>query len=40
MIHDNAMVPSEVIQCMKNKRSGRNDLMALKLDMAKAFDRL
>lgn len=38
LMHENAMVASEIIHCMKNKGSGRNGLIAVKLDMAKAYD--
>lgn len=33
MMHDKAIVASELIHCMKNKRSGRHGLMEVKLGM-------
>jgi hypothetical protein len=38
-IHDNSILAHELFHSMKKKR-GRGGLMALKLDMEKAFDRL
>ncbi|GLT65285.1 hypothetical protein SLA2020_377240 [Shorea laevis] len=38
-IHDNSILAHEIFHAMKNKR-GRGGLMALKLDMEKAFDRM
>ncbi|GKA15518.1 reverse transcriptase [Tanacetum coccineum] len=40
MITDNAIVAFKVFQWLKNKRTGRNGAMALKIDMSKAYDRV
>lgn len=40
LITDNSLVALESFHWMKNKRKGKNGFMALKLDMAKAYDRL
>lgn len=40
LITDNIMVASEVMHFMKRKTSGKQALMALKLDTSKAYDRV
>ena len=39
-ILDNIVIAHECMHCLKNLRSGRESYMAVKLDMAKAFDRV
>ncbi|XP_027148760.1 uncharacterized protein LOC113749274 [Coffea eugenioides] len=39
-IIDNIMIVHEFIHCLNNRRGGSNAFMALKLDMAKAYDRV
>lgn len=39
-ILDNVMVAHEYMHYLKNKRQGKNGYMAVKLDMAKAYDRV
>ncbi|XP_057453964.1 uncharacterized protein LOC130745626 [Lotus japonicus] len=40
LITDNALIAHECFHYMKKEITGRNDIMALKLDMAKAYDRI
>lgn len=40
LIIDNIMVGIEVMHYMKRKSSGKDNWMALKLDMSKAYDRI
>ncbi|OMO88292.1 reverse transcriptase [Corchorus capsularis] len=40
MIYDNAMISFETVHFMRNKRTGRQAHMALKLDLSKAYDRV
>ncbi|XP_057450409.1 uncharacterized protein LOC130741856 [Lotus japonicus] len=40
LITDNALIAHECFHYMKKKITGRNDIMALKLDMAKAYDQI
>jgi hypothetical protein len=40
LITDNALIAMECFHWMKKKTKGKKGLMALKLDMAKAFDRI
>ena len=40
MIFDNILVAHETIHAMKNKRYGKIGLLAIKLDMSKAYDRI
>lgn len=40
LITNNALIAHEYFQYMKKKISDRNDMMALKLDMSKAYDRV
>lgn len=40
IITDNAMTAFEVFHSMKNKKKGKRGLMAMKLDMSKAYDRV
>uniref|UniRef100_A0A803NPX3 Reverse transcriptase domain-containing protein n=1 Tax=Cannabis sativa TaxID=3483 RepID=A0A803NPX3_CANSA len=40
LIQDNAIVGFESLHCMKTKRFGNGNKMALKLDMSKAYDRV
>ncbi|OMO57411.1 reverse transcriptase [Corchorus capsularis] len=39
MIYDNAMIAFKTMHFMRNKRTGRQAHMALKLDLSKAYDR-
>lgn len=39
LITDNVLIASEVIHYLNRKREGKNDWCALKLDMAKAYDK-
>ncbi|XP_071912962.1 uncharacterized protein [Coffea arabica] len=39
-ILDNVLIAHEVIHFLKNKRTGRDGYMAIKIDMAKAYDRV
>ena len=38
-IIDNVILTQELLHFMKNKRTGKNDFMILKLDLSKAYDR-
>uniref|UniRef100_A0A803QFT1 Reverse transcriptase domain-containing protein n=1 Tax=Cannabis sativa TaxID=3483 RepID=A0A803QFT1_CANSA len=40
LITDNIMVSFEIMHYMKRKSSGKNGVMAMKLDMSKAYDRV
>lgn len=40
LITDNILVAFETMHAIKNKVQGRDSLMAFKLDMTKAFDRV
>ena len=40
MITDNVLAAFEIFHYMKNKRGGRQGYLAMKLDMAKAYDRV
>lgn len=40
LITDNAIIGFEYIHALNNKRSGRDKMVALKLDMIKAYDRI
>ena len=40
LIFDNIMVAHELMHTMKNKRKGKSGLLAAKLDMTKAYDRV
>lgn len=40
LISDNILLAHEVIHCLKQRRSGREGSLAVKIDMSKAFDRV
>ncbi|XP_059629929.1 uncharacterized protein LOC132272867 [Cornus florida] len=40
LIHDNVMLAQEVLHYLKKKKNGKTSFMALKLDMAKAYDKV
>ncbi|XP_062028303.1 uncharacterized protein LOC133744174 [Rosa rugosa] len=40
LITDNILVANEIVHLIHNKREGNEDLMALKLDLSKAYDRM
>lgn len=40
LITDNAMFAFEVFHTMKNRKSGKNGIMAMKLDMSKVYNRV
>ena len=40
LISDNILIAFETLHCMKNYNSSASGLMALKLDMSKAYDRV
>lgn len=40
LISDNILVAFKTLHHLKNKRKGKSWLMALKLDMSKAYDRV
>ena len=39
-ILDNVILAQEMVHFLKNKRTGRNGFMTLKLDLSKAYDRV
>jgi hypothetical protein len=40
MITDNVLLAYEITHMMHNKKGGRDGLVAMKLDMSKAYDRV
>ena len=40
LISNNVMVAFETMHCINGRKKGKNALMALKLDMSKAYDRV
>lgn len=40
LIYDNVMISYEVMHYLKGKKTGKDEYMALKLDMRNAYDRI
>ncbi|CAL8164298.1 unnamed protein product [Prunus armeniaca] len=40
LISDNSILAAEIIHCLRSRRRGKKGLLALKLDMSKAYDRI